>query len=116
MRSLPNCSGAGRSRLADLGNEVRANIQTIVERFKMKLFKSLIVALCACALLAGTVRAEDKKEEKKTCCQKAAAEGKACRKKCCIAAHKANKSCEKCNPNKEDLKKDSKKDAENKDK
>lgn len=66
-----------------------------------------MAAILACALMAGIALAG----EKQTCCEKAVAEGKQCRNKCCIAAHKANKSCEKCNPNKEDLKKDSKKDA-----
>ena len=40
---------------------------------------------------------------------KAKAEGKECKHKCCVAAHKEGKSCEKCNPNKEDQKKDDKK-------
>lgn len=40
----------------------------------------------------------------KTCCEKAADAGKECRNKCCVAAHKNAKSCEKCNPQKQDLK------------
>jgi hypothetical protein len=67
----------------------------------MKLIKTLVAASCALALLAGpvTVLAAEK-----TCCEKAAAEGKECTHKCCATAHKDGKSCEKCNPNKEDLK------------
>jgi len=63
----------------------------------MKLSKFLFAAISSMILLSGPVFAE-------TCCQKAAAEGKECKNKCCIAAHKQDKSCVKCNPNKEDLK------------
>ena len=72
----------------------------------MKLFKTLIAALCACVLIAGTALAAEQ-----TCCEKAKAEGKDCTHKCCVAAHKDGKSCEKCNPNKQDVKKDAKKAA-----
>ena len=41
---------------------------------------------------------------KQTCCQEAATKSKDCRHKCCVAAHREGKSCNKCNPNKEDLK------------
>ena len=64
----------------------------------MKLFKTLIVAVCACALLTGTALAAEK-----TCCEKAKAAGKDCSHPCCVAAHKDGKSCEKCNPDKQDL-------------
>jgi len=66
----------------------------------MKMFKTMIALAFACALVAGTALAAEK-----TCCQKAKADGKDCTMPCCVAAHKASKSCEKCNPNKEDLKK-----------
>jgi len=65
----------------------------------MKLIKRLTAVTCALALLAGPALAAEK-----TCCEKAAAEGKECTHKCCVTAHKEGKSCEKCNPNKEDLK------------
>ena len=65
----------------------------------MKAIKTLIVSVCAMAFLASTVLAAEK-----TCCEKAAVEGKECKHKCCLAAHKDGKSCEKCNKNKEDLK------------
>jgi len=70
----------------------------------MKLIKRLTAVTCALALLAGPALAAEK-----TCCEKAAAEGKECTHKCCVTAHKEGKSCEKCNKNKEDLKKDDKK-------
>ena len=70
----------------------------------MKLIKSLVVLGCLCSLLAGPVSAADTPPKTQTCCQKAAAEKKECTHKCCVAAHKEGKSCEKCNPNKEDLK------------
>ena len=70
----------------------------------MKLMKSLVVLACLCSLVFGAVVAADKPPKKLTCCEKAAAERKECRHKCCVAAHKEGKSCEKCNPNKEDLK------------
>jgi hypothetical protein len=70
----------------------------------MKLMKTLIVLGCLFSLLAGTVGAADKPQKQQTCCEKAAAGGKECTHKCCVTAHKDGKSCEKCNPNKEDLK------------
>ena len=70
----------------------------------MKRIKTLVAVTCALAVLAGPAFAADK-----TCCEKAKAEGKECTHKCCVAAHKDGKSCEKCNPNKEDMKKDEKK-------
>jgi len=65
----------------------------------MKLIKILSAIGCSVALLASPALAREK-----TCCEKAAAAGKECTHKCCVAAHKDSKSCEKCNPNKEDLK------------
>ena len=65
----------------------------------MKLTKIIITISCAVALIATPALAGDK-----TCCQKASVEGKECTHKCCVAAHKDGKSCEKCNPGKEDLK------------
>jgi hypothetical protein len=69
----------------------------------MKPIKTLTALAFALALLAGPAFAAEKAAEK-TCCEKAAAEKKECAHKCCAAAHKEGKSCEKCNPNKEDLK------------
>ena len=65
----------------------------------MKLIKILSAIGCSVALLASPAMAGEK-----TCCEKAAADGKECTHKCCVAAHKDSKSCEKCNPHKEDLK------------
>ena len=39
-------------------------------------------------------------EEKKTCCEKAKAEGKDCAHPCCVKAKADGKVCEKCNPKK----------------
>lgn len=79
----------------------------------MKTIKTLAVALCALAILAGPAIAADTNSatsnKKMTCCEKAKAEGKECSHKCCVAAHKEGKSCEKCNKHKEDLKKSDKK-------
>ena len=79
----------------------------------MKAIKTLGAVLCALAIMAGPVIAadadKDSKEKKQTCCQKAKAAGKECEHKCCVEAHKDGKSCEKCNKNKEDVKKDEKK-------
>jgi len=85
----------------------------------MKLIKTLSAVVCALAILAGPAMAadsssKDTKDKKQTCCEKAKAEGKECTHKCCVAAHKEGKSCEKCNKNKEDLKKDDKKKTEKK--
>ncbi len=70
----------------------------------MKLMKMLVVLGCLCSLLGGMVRAADNPKKEQTCCEKAAAASKECTHKCCVTAHKDGKSCEKCNPNKEDLK------------
>jgi hypothetical protein len=70
----------------------------------MKLIKTLLVLGCLCLLLGGTVGAADTPLKSQTCCEKTSADGKECKHKCCVAAHKEGKSCEKCNPNKEDLK------------
>ena len=76
----------------------------------MKLIKVLSVIACAISLMAApAIGAETDKAADKTCCEKAAAEGKECTHKCCVAAHKDGKSCEKCNKNKEDVKKSDKK-------
>ena len=74
----------------------------------MNLAKISVTSAFAFSLLAFTgISAE--KTQKQTCCQEAKAKGVECKHKCCVSAHKAGKSCEKCNPNKEDLK-DPKKD------
>ena len=65
----------------------------------MKLIKTLLAVLGISALLALPGFAAEK-----TCCEKARAEGKDCSHPCCVAAHKNDKSCEKCNPHQEDLK------------
>jgi hypothetical protein len=65
----------------------------------MKPIRILAALTLVIALLAGPTLAVAE-----TCCEKAAAQGKDCTRKCCIAAHKEGKSCEKCNPKKEDLK------------
>jgi hypothetical protein len=70
----------------------------------MKLIKMLVVLGCLASLLLGPALAADSAAKKLTCCEQAAAKGKECKHKCCVAAHKDGKSCEKCNPNKEDLK------------
>ena len=70
----------------------------------MKAMKMLVAIGCMIALLAGSARSAEKQEKKLTCCEKAAATDKECKHKCCLTAHKDGKSCEKCNPNKEDLK------------
>jgi hypothetical protein len=65
----------------------------------MRILKISGALTCVAALLVGSVMAGEK-----TCCQKAHDQGRDCAHKCCIAAHKEAKSCQKCNPNKEDLK------------
>jgi len=66
----------------------------------------LPIAFAWCLFVTAGIAAD--KKPKLTCCQEAKAKGEECKHRCCINAHKANKSCEKCNPNKEDLKKDPK--------
>ncbi len=73
----------------------------------MKNLMRLLVGVFAAGLLVSPGIAADKKA-KLTCCQEAMAKKEECKHKCCVAAHRANKSCEKCNPNKEDLKKEPK--------
>jgi hypothetical protein len=69
----------------------------------MKSLKTLAALGCVVSLLAGFAWAAEKPEKKLTCCEQAAANSKECQHRCCIAAHKQGKSCEKCNPNKQDL-------------
>jgi hypothetical protein len=70
----------------------------------MKSVNTLVALASVLCLVAGSAMPAEKQEKKLTCCQQAAAAGKECKHKCCVAAHKEGKSCEKCNPNKEDLK------------
>ncbi len=67
----------------------------------------ILLALVLSVSLTSVVAA-DAKAVKLTCCQEAAAKKEECKHRCCINAHKEGKSCLKCNPNKEDLKKDPK--------
>jgi hypothetical protein len=69
----------------------------------MKPLKLLVVCGCLSFFLSAPVIGAEKPPRKLTCCEQAAAGGKECKHKCCVAAHKEGKSCEKCNPNKEDL-------------
>jgi hypothetical protein len=70
----------------------------------MNAIKILALVAFAAALLAAPAFAAEKPAKKLTCCEEAAAKDKECPHKCCITAHRAGKSCEKCNPGKEDLK------------
>ena len=69
----------------------------------MKQLKLWVILGCLTSVLTGSAVAAEKPAKKLTCCEKAAADDKECKHKCCVAAHKEGKSCEKCNPNKEDL-------------
>ena len=67
----------------------------------MKTTKIATTVLCALALLVSTsyLRAdEDKKEEKKPCCEATVEAGKKCEHKCCVTAANDGKVCEKCHP------------------
>lgn len=70
----------------------------------VKSLKIRTAVACVSFLLAQPATSAEKAAKKLTCCQQAAAEGRECRNKCCIAAHRQGKSCEKCNPDKEDPK------------
>jgi len=78
----------------------------------MKPLRALVLLVCALGLMSNSTFSAEKPASKLTCCQQAGSEGKECRHKCCAAAHKDGKSCQKCNPNKEDLKKASKKEEQ----
>ena len=73
----------------------------------MKLSFVISSILLAASLVVLPARAGENapKSDKQTCCQKAKAEKKECTHKCCVAAQRAGKVCEKCNPSK-DAKKD----------
>ena len=70
----------------------------------MRNWNVLLAVGCAVFLCGGTGVLAAEKAPKLTCCQEAHAKKEECKHKCCIAAHKEGKSCQKCNPNKEDLK------------
>lgn len=74
----------------------------------MKICRMVLTSVLALWLLGLPGMAAEKKG-KLTCCQEAAAKKEECKHKCCLNAHRAGKSCEKCNPGKEDLKLDKKK-------
>jgi len=59
--------------------------------------KAFTAIACAIALLGSLTlaRAEN-------CYEKAQGAGKECKHKCCVEAKKDGKTCEKCNPKKED--------------
>ena len=63
-----------------------------------------LLALLVLTAASPRLMAEDKPAKKLTCCEQAKADGGECKHKCCVNAHKDGKSCEKCNPGKEDLK------------
>ncbi len=70
----------------------------------MNAITTLAPLIFTAVLLAGPAWAAEKETKKLTCCEQAAARGKECAHKCCVTLHRAGKSCEKCNPGKEDLK------------
>jgi hypothetical protein len=70
----------------------------------MYTIKTLIALILTASLLAAPAWAAEKASKKLTCCEEAAAKNKECAHKCCVTSHRAGKSCEKCNPGKEDLK------------
>ena len=75
----------------------------------MKNMKLTVALLAAVAMLASTlaVRAQDdKKDEKKPCCEATVEAGKKCEHKCCVKAAEDGKVCEKCHPKKKEEKKD----------
>ncbi|MEW6158017.1 MAG: hypothetical protein AB1813_11325 [Verrucomicrobiota bacterium] len=68
----------------------------------MKNLRKLLSLLCLVTITSAlSIQAE-------TCCQKAKKAGKACDHKCCVEAAKNKKSCEKCNPKKEENKQEKK--------
>ena len=69
----------------------------------MKLIKTLVVGMFACALIAAPAFAGE------SCCDKAKAKGEECKHKCCVDAKAAGKVCEKCNPKTEKKEGDEKK-------
>lgn len=72
----------------------------------MKFIKLITVALFATALLTSPAFAADKTD--KTCCEKAKDASKDCAHPCCVTAKKDGKTCEKCNPKKEEKKEEKK--------
>ena len=65
----------------------------------MKSIKYLSLIVCAFALAIGTANVSAE-----SCCDKAKKAGKECDHKCCVEAAKNKKTCEKCNPKKEEKK------------
>ncbi|MEZ0217031.1 MAG: hypothetical protein ACAH89_07845 [Rariglobus sp.] len=64
----------------------------------MKTLRLSLALIVASFAFANLVRAEDTKPAAKPakCCEKAAADGKACTHSCCASAAKDGKNCEKC--------------------
>jgi hypothetical protein len=88
------------------GIRVAPNNQT--KRLDMKLIKLLTIAAFVTTLLAGPAITTAAEKSDKTCCEKAKAADKDCSHPCCITAKKDGKTCEKCNPKKEEKKEEKK--------
>jgi len=65
--------------------------------------KKILAAVISCFAISALLLTADSSGGKLTCCQEAATQGRECPHKCCSAAHRAGKSCRKCNPDGEDL-------------
>lgn len=65
--------------------------------------KTILAALIICLAFSTMLLIAASLNRKLTCCQEAAERGRECPHKCCLAAHRAGKSCQKCNPDGEDL-------------
>jgi hypothetical protein len=61
-----------------------------------------VIATVLLGLALGWLPGVVSGQTKQTCCQKAVAEKRECANRCCQNAHKNGRSCQKCNPNKED--------------
>jgi len=68
----------------------------------MKSIRIFLAMSLACAFVTSSLLAADQPAKQLTCCEQAAQKGKECTHKCCVAAHRDGKSCEKCNPAKQD--------------
>ena len=69
----------------------------------MKSIKLMSLIVCAFALTLGTANLQA------GCCDDAKKAGKECSHKCCVEATKNKKTCEKCNPKKDEKKDEAKK-------
>ena len=81
--------------------------QTPQARSRRRFLTGALTGVLLGSMLAGGVSlraAQEKKDDKKSCCEATVEAGKQCKHQCCVKAAEDGKVCEKCHPKKEEKK------------